>query len=268
MNHKTIIALTWVAMSSVSPSDASVLIAFPSTNTPDELAPTELAEGLQAINLRRGNGLSAATGTTFNSKHWSESSLANAIMAEDYLAWGLSSNLAFKLDQLSLRYDRSLGGPQQLAVQLSLNDGVTYDTIWLDTEVADDSSDFHEIDLSSWQESTQARFRMVGWKAAGLAGTFDIENYQSSPVRSLTVTGSIPSSPVPELSAVQIWGVGALGLLLLHGWFSRAQYRGATPMRKNGVRDIRARETSVEAGSRFFCRSRFKPECLGSNTAI
>lgn len=245
MDHKTIIALAWIAMSSVSPSDASVLIAFPSTNTPDELAPTELAEGLQAINLRRGMGLSAATGTTFNSKHWSESSLVTAITAEDYLVWGLNSNSPFKLDQLSLRYDRSPSGPQQLAVQLSLDEGVTYDTVWHDTEVADDSSAFHEIDLSPWQASTHAMFRIVGWNASGLSGTFDIENYQSTPVRSVTVTGSIPSSPVPEMSAVQIWGLGALGLAFLHGWFARVRRWFDTHLRNH-----RAGEASVNRRSK------------------
>lgn len=220
MDFKSVFAFTLLASLTTSKVNASVLIAFPSTNTPDALVPSELAPPLTPFNLRRGSGLSMATGTTFNSKHWSEDSMIDAIAAEDYLTWGFRSDSPFQLEQLSLRYDRSASGPQQIAVQLSRDDDA-FETVWTDLEVADNSTDFHEIELSMWPPSTSVWFRMVGWNAAGLTGTFDIENYQITPVRAIAVTGTFPTSPVPEPATAQAWGLVAIGCLILRIWHVR-----------------------------------------------
>ena len=221
MDCKKLLVFALVALISAAKVNASILIAFPSTNTPDELAPSELADPLTALKLRRGSGLNAATGSTFNSKHWSETSMADAIMAEDYLTWGFGADSSFQLDKLTLRYDRSASGPRQIAVQLSLDDDALFKTVWHDANVADNSTDFHQIDLSLWHPSTSAWFRIVGWNATGLQGTFDIENYQSTPFRAIAVTGSFPSSPVPEPATHLAWLGGAVGIVLLRGWHAR-----------------------------------------------
>ena len=166
-NMRSLIYAGCLAIWLVAPfsAHASIVVAYQSRNDPVGVPASETLAGVTSLSLTRGAGLELASGSTFNSRGWSEDSLAAAIVAEDYLQWGWSDSAPLALDQLTLQYDRSSSGPAQIAIRLAINDSDDFQTLFTDSDVADDSSEWHTIDLAAWDLVTSARFRLYGWNA-------------------------------------------------------------------------------------------------------
>ena len=206
-----VIVLHWL---SPPRSHASILVAYPSFETTSSIEASELAEGMLADPLRRGLGLLPASGGTFNSRSWSSPSIDQANEREERLTWCIRGKKAFRLETLRIRYDRSPSGPQKLAIQLAIDGGV-FENLFIDDALRDDSSEDHLIELDRSRLLTVAAFRLVAWDPAHLAGTLDVENHTFEPLRSILISGSLLSKPVPAPNAFQTWTLTFVSLILL-----------------------------------------------------
>ena len=206
-----VIVLYWL---SPPRSHASILVAYPSFETTSSIEASELAEGMLADPLRRGLGLLPASGGTFNSRSWSSPSIDQANEREERLTWCIRGKKPFRLDTLRIRYDRSPSGPQKLAIQLAIDGGV-FENLFIDDAIRDDSSEDHLIELDRSRLLTVAAFRLVAWDAPHLAGTLDVENHTFEPLRSILISGSLLSKPVPAPNAFQTWTLTFVSLILL-----------------------------------------------------
>ena len=208
-------------------AQGSIVVAYRSLNDPLGLSPTESAADVTGSLLTRGSGLAPAGGSTFNSRGWTAASLESAHAEGDYLSWGWSSSPALDLNDLTLRYDRSSSGPSEIAILLATNGSHVFDTVFTDNSVASDSSEWHTIDLSSWQGVTAAEFRLVGWNASRSSGTFDLEDYLDAPPRALSVTAIADPAAVPEPSTLLIWLIPLAGVLIRPVFLAKARSREA-----------------------------------------
>ena len=206
-----VIVLHWL---SPPRSHASILVAYPSFETTSSIEASELAEGMLADPLRRGLGLLPASGGTFNSRSWSSPSIDQANEREERLTWCIRGKKTFRLETLRIRYDRSPSGPQKLAIQLAIDGGV-FENLFIDDAIRDDSSEDHLIELDRSRLLTVAAFRLIAWDAAHLAGTLDVENHTFEPLRSISISGSLLSKPVPAPHAFQTWTLTFVSLILL-----------------------------------------------------
>ena len=206
-----VIVLHWL---SAPRSHASILVAYPSFETTSSIEASELAEGMLADPLRRGLGLLPASGGTFNSRSWSSPSIDQANEREERLTWCIRGKKAFRLETLRIRYHRSPSGPQKLAIQLAIDGGV-FENLFIDDAIRDDSSEDHLIELDRSRLLTVAAFRLVAWDAPHLAGTLDVENHTFEPLRSILISGSLLSKPVPAPNAFQAWTLTFVSLILL-----------------------------------------------------
>ena len=206
-----VIVLHWL---SPPRSHASILVAYPSFETTSSIEASELAEGMLADPLRRGLALLPASGGTFNSRSWSSLSIDQANEREERLTWCIRGKKPFRLETLRVRYDRSPSGPQKLAIQLAIDGGV-FENLFIDDAIRDDSSEDHLIELDRSRLLTVAAFRLVAWDAPHLAGTLDVENHTFEPLRSILISGSLLSKPVPAPNAFQTWTLTFVSLILL-----------------------------------------------------
>ncbi|MBI2479153.1 MAG: hypothetical protein HYV60_11125 [Planctomycetia bacterium] len=178
-------------------ANADLIVAYNSSTNPDILSASEVGVGVTALDLSRGSGITPETGTlnTFNSEGFTESTLVAAQTANDYLQWGWStSTTPLNLTDLDIRYDRSSTGPDELAILLAVNGG-EFQTFFTDTSVNANGENNLGIDLRSFTNVTSATFRLFAFGATSAAGTFDIENFQSSPGRGIVVNGVATPEP-------------------------------------------------------------------------
>lgn len=179
-----------------------LIVAYASTNTTGSLPASESHSQVTARSLSRGPGIASATGSTFNTRGWDSKSLAGAIAANEYVEWGWDSGQAWDLEWMTLLYDRSTSGPRALAILLSIDDGMNWDNVWDDLNVADDSSDFVNVSLSRYQGVDRARFRLYAWDSTAASGTFDFENFQGLPPRAIELTGNVAAVPEPAVTSL------------------------------------------------------------------
>lgn len=133
------------------------------------------APGVVGTGYSRGNGLTSATGVTFNSRDFTlNGTQADAVTNDDFVQWSFTSSNAFNLTDFDIRYDRSGGGPTNLRIDFQANGGA-FSTVFTDTDVSSAGENNVGIALSS-NSVTSGVFRLYGWGAADLLGTFDLEN--------------------------------------------------------------------------------------------
>lgn len=181
---------------------AELIVAYATAGTSGSLPASEVHALVTADPLQRGAGVAASTGSTFNTRGWDTSSLDSAIAGNDYVEWGWVSSKSWDLEWMTLLYDRSTSGPRALAILLSIDDGMNWDTVFTDSSVADDSSDLATVSLGRYQGVDRARFRLYGWNASSGTGTFDFENFQGVPPRAIELSGDMAAVPEPALTSL------------------------------------------------------------------
>ena len=158
------------------------------------------------MDLSRGAGLNAGSGSTFNSSGWNDE-------ATDYLEWGWSASQPIDLTDLDLRYDRSASGPASLEILLSVNGGA-FTSIFSDPLVDEAGEDVVDIDLSAFTDVTSATFRLFGSGASSGSGTFDLEPLSGvTPAAAIVVSGTAEAVPEPSSQALAL--LAGLGLLIV-----------------------------------------------------
>lgn len=205
-------------------SRADWIVSYESLGSTSSLSASEIAAGITARGLSRGPGLSSATGTTFNSRGFSERSLESAMSAGDFLEWGWDGGPRWALQTLTVNYDRSSSGPAAAAILLSIDGGQSWNSIFHDPFVADNSTEDHTISLASYSSVDRAIFRLVAWNAASQSGTFDIENRPLAGLvgsRAVSVTGT--PAAVPEPASAPLLAAGAAA-----AWWWRRRKRRST----------------------------------------
>jgi hypothetical protein len=199
-----LLTVTTVLLSLTGAAEAALVVAYDSVNSAGSLAASETGPGVTASDLARGAGIVISSGSTYNSSGFdtTNASAADAIADGDVLTWGWSASGAVDLGPMTIRYDRSATGPDELQIDLSINGGA-FTTIFTDSSVSD-SGEVQTILLSAFDAVTSAVFRLAAWGATSAAGTFDIENFQSGPSRGILI------ETVPEPASLAMMGLAAL----------------------------------------------------------
>ncbi|HBE68018.1 MAG TPA: hypothetical protein DDW52_07695 [Planctomycetaceae bacterium] len=190
-----------------------VLLGYDTTNpngengapSPD-LPAADVAGFITPLLLSRGAGVNPNQGIAFNSNNWSLASSAD-LSSDKYIQWGWSASTQnVDLTNMTLQYDVSDKGPDQLVIAISV-DGGSFSTIFTDTAV-DPSDETHTIDLSAFTNVETATFRLFGFDADDPGGTLDIEEIVEDGARGIFVRGDL--SAVPEPSCLGLLGFAAL----------------------------------------------------------
>ena len=180
----------------VTPAFASAsivsIIGYDTTNpngatgapSPDLDAAQNVAD-VAPLQFARGPGLVANQGITLNSSGWSTASTLDTSLG-DFLSWGWNSGGGvYDLEDLTIQYDRSGAGPEQIAILLSINGGAAQ-TIFTDGAV-DPTDETHTIDLTNFDNVVSARFELHDFDASSTGGTFDVERFTTDPDPSLGI---------------------------------------------------------------------------------
>ena len=207
-----------------SASAQQVILSYDSTNpngangapSPD-LPAAEVADGISALNLARGPGLTPNEGITINSSGWTTSSTLD-LNSDDYLSWGWeAAGQSFDLSSLRLQYDRSPNGAERITIAISV-DGASFQSIFTDNFV-DPSDDEATIDLSVFTNVSAAEFRLFGYDAVTGTGAFDLEEFQTDPSRSVEIRGFAVAVPEPASGTVVLL-VGVSTRIIHDAWAS------------------------------------------------
>lgn len=211
---KTFLASAVMTALCALPASAATIVGYTSANSAGGIAPTTLEAGVTGFDLERGAGLTQNNGSTYNSRGWTETTIGNALLDEDYLEFGFSSVDAYDLATLDIRYDRSGSGPSNIEI-LASTDGVLFGSIFSDSAIRP-NGEFNSIDLSSFANITNLTLRLVGWGANSGAGTFDIENAGSLGGEGIQINGErtiIAAIPLPAGLPLMLGGLGLFGVL-------------------------------------------------------
>ncbi|QDT17717.1 PEP-CTERM sorting domain-containing protein [Alienimonas californiensis] len=222
------VAVAWFGASVAS---GDLIVAFQSKTSSGTVPAGLTGAGVIDTPLERGGGLKADSGGTFSSTGWTvEGDVATAIAAGDFLTWGFTSDAAYDLTDLGIRYDRTFSGPGSLAIDLSVNGG-NFERVFSDDDVDATGETLSGIDLSRFSGVTSATFRLAGWDALLSTGLFEIENDFTIGGASygIVVNGDVAGpAAVPEPGAALLLGLAGAG-----GWLLRrrtASPRGRRPL--------------------------------------
>ncbi len=183
------------------------------------------AAGVTPGQLSRGPGLTRPTSVLTSSYNatgflFAGSTQAQAVAAGDYFLFSFASTTAYDLDYLAIHYGINQTGPKNQAIELSVDGGATFSTVFTSTLAAGGSQQQYDIDLSGFGAVTDATFRLVGWNAVS----------GSSPVNRMTVRdgddfieginagiaifgdATPPAAQVPLPAALPLLGVGLAAL--------------------------------------------------------
>ncbi len=193
-------------------ANASTIVSYVSTNSDGSIAPTFEAPGVEGQDLARGAGLVPNAGSTYNSRDWDEFVVEAAFAAEDFLTFGFSSENAYDLTSIDIRYDRSATGPTS-AQLLYFSGPNTVNSLLFDTDVSVNGEDT-TIDLSFLKNVTSFSLALVAWGATSDRGTFDIENanaFGGNGIRINGVLSPIAAVPLPAGLPLLLGGLALLG---------------------------------------------------------
>lgn len=197
-------------------AQAITILGYTSSNTDGSLAPTVEAAGVSGYDLTRGPGLVPNGGSTYNSRDWTETDLAGAEAAGDFLVWGFTSTTAFDVSTLDIRYDRSATGAMDIEIFASFNFDNNIYSVHTDDDIGVNGENNFGIDLSGVVGSnyaTEAFFVLYGFGATGSSGTFDIENSASIDGLGIRVSGGFGVVPLPATMPLLLGAFGMLGFL-------------------------------------------------------
>ena len=129
-----------------------------------------------ALDLSRGAGVTASTGSTFNSRGFEGTSLSEAITNDDFLSFGFTPAAGFMFDLMDIQVelDRSASGPT--TVELLSSIGGFTDSASLGAFAVPDPAAILNFSVSSLTGiSTATEFRLYAYGASSSTGTMDIE---------------------------------------------------------------------------------------------
>ncbi|MCS6813316.1 MAG: DUF4347 domain-containing protein [Cyanobacteria bacterium] len=150
-------------------------------------------------NMTEGSGLTNTgipANDVFWANGWQETSVADAIIANDYFEFTIQANPGFvlTLDDLQFQELRSATGPTNFSVRSSL-DGYTTDLLTTTTATVLTSRTVTLGGASFTNVTTPITFRFYAWGASAAIGTWRIDNVQ--------INGSIvTTSPVVTLVGI------------------------------------------------------------------
>ncbi len=170
--------------------------------------------GVTSAELVRGAGVRAITSSSsFNSSRWQRNGTKNgAINQNDYIEWSFTSSVGYDLTALAFGYDRNNNGPTSIAVDLFI-DGVLVGEIFRDTNVAADNSETASIDLSAYDNVTNAAFRLYGWNAATNGGRFAPRIRGPLDRNAILLSGDLSPIPLPASLPLLVVGLAAIVLV-------------------------------------------------------
>ena len=187
-------AVTTAALTAAA--NAAVLVGYSSTNGA-AVAPSDVAPNLTGLNLTRGPGLNQNTGGTFNSNGFTSGmTVGSAVTAGDYTSFGFSVNPGSQVDltTIDFGYDRSGTGPAQVTLRSSV-DGFNSD-LFTDTSVDANGEAVTGIDLSGLTDLMGTiEFRLYGFNASSMLGSFDYEDRVAGNTRGIVVNGEVEMVP-------------------------------------------------------------------------
>lgn len=162
-----------------------------------------------ATGFSKGSGLDFSTGSTFNVDGFdiTNASFADAIADSEFISWSFTFASPQDLETFSVRLDRSPTGPNQ--VQIELDTGSGYSTVFTDTSLSDSGETTLGISLSTFDAVTSGTFRLSAFGATSNSGSLDFENATAI----ATPAASFQLNAVPEPGTAAV--LGGLGLLTL-----------------------------------------------------
>ena len=165
------LSLMFVATFTVNAAD---LVKYLPGNADPSVLPTFVNAELTGADLSRGAGIIYNSGGDFNSRHWTETSLAAAETADDYIEWGFTVPVgkSVTISNIYIRYDRSGTGPTDLQIQINGS------AVYTDNAVSGSSSNNEITGLEATQSGLTGNvaIRLYGWNASATTGTFDVED--------------------------------------------------------------------------------------------
>ena len=156
---------------------------------------TSNSPALLASVISRGAGLVAtANGQRFNANNWNTNDLADAILNNDYMEFSVTNigTNAFSITNIIILSQRSNTGPTNLALRGS-HDGFASDlgtyVLNAGTVTATNSIDVSAV-AALQNRNTPITFRLYGFSAGGLTGTFGIGDSTTPTDNDLIIQGS------------------------------------------------------------------------------
>lgn len=163
--------------------------------------------------LSLGAGVSASgTASTFGGTSFDETSLVNAIAANDYISWIVQADPGFEISvtNISWNFNRSGTGGSNLVLRSSF-DGFASD-LYITNDFPFTAGGGDANFALSLSGSNTVEFRIYAWGASAGSG---IDRLRSLTGEDLVVQGTLV---VPEPGTIALMGLGAVGfcLALLH----------------------------------------------------
>lgn len=163
--------------------------------------------------ITRGGGV-GVTGNAnrFNGNHWTETSLANAITANDYFSFTVNADPGYKFSvtNFTFNFERSSTGGQDWTLRSSA-DSFAADLATF-TGLANGTS--HAADLAL-TDLTGVEFRFYGYNGTGTAGSAGLEGSGND----LVLNGTV--SVIPEPGTLALLGAGIVLLFNFRRRFAR-----------------------------------------------
>jgi len=153
--------------------------------------------------ITRGAGaVPALNGGRFNANNWTETSLANAITAEDYFTWTINADpgYVFAVTNVAFNFQRSSTGGQDWALRSSADGFATDIQTW--SALGNGSYNTDTV-LGS---ASSLEFRFYGYNGSSTAGTAGFEGTGDD----LTVYGTLAAIPEPTTLALLAAGLALL----------------------------------------------------------
>ncbi|MFD1161440.1 T9SS sorting signal type C domain-containing protein [Hwangdonia seohaensis] len=153
----------------------------------------------------RGPGINVNAGTTYNSRDWTT---AATLDTDDYLEWTLTPNAGYEIDlaTMDITYDRSGQGPTMVDIQIDIGSG--FSSIFTDASVSAVSEDNNGIDLTAYTNITGTiTFRLYAFSATSASGTFDIEENTATD-KGIVINGTVNALATCSSPTVT-WTAGA-----------------------------------------------------------
>jgi len=218
LNKSAALALAFAGLLAVD-AQAQVILAWDfNGNAGSELTDTADVFGTNISNtgpsgvISRGAGNNPATnGGRFNANGWTETSLANAIAADDFFEWTITADSGFQinLDSITFNFQRSGTGPTEFAIRSSLDsfasDVATFTGLANGTTQTVDNTTLG----ASFNAFTTATFRFYGFGSTNAGGSAGFEGTGND----LILNGAVTAVPEPSTLALISLGLGMVYLI-------------------------------------------------------
>lgn len=199
-----------VLFSFVMVSQADLLVAYDfSGYAGDEARGTSTTVNVNMQDpayIFRGLGVNAnGNANRFNGNNWTETSLANAIIANDYFSCAISADVGYFFDVTNIvfNFQRSTTGGQDWALRSSADAFATDLDSWIALGNSTQTSDLSGAGLTGL---AAIEFRMYGYNGTGGSGSAGYEGVGDD----LIINGT--TAVIPEPTTVAMLGAGLAAL--------------------------------------------------------